>query len=138
MSDLTRFTEAQASNYNDALTEIKNGKKRTHWMWYVFPQIQGLGLSETAKFYSIKDLTEAEEYLNHPVLGKRLIEISKALVSLDGNDPHYIFGSPDDMKLQSSMTLFASLANTDPAFTAVLDKFFNGQKDERTLRILSN
>jgi len=107
-------------------------------MWYVFPQIQGLGLSETAKFYAIKNLTEAEEYIKHPVLGKRLVEISKALLSLDGNDPHYIFGSPDDMKLQSSMTLFTSLANTDPAFAAVLDKFFNGQKDERTLRILSN
>lgn len=135
--NLQRFTEAQAKNYTDALTEIKDGKKRTHWMWYVFPQIQGLGNSEFARFYAIKDLEEAEAYLSHPVLGKRLIEISKALLLLESNDPYQILGSPDDMKLQSSMTLFSLATNTDPVFEEVLKKFYNSEKDPKTLQILA-
>jgi uncharacterized protein (DUF1810 family) len=134
---LQRFTEAQARNYADALTEIKNGKKRTHWMWYVFPQIQGLGNSEFARLYAINDMEEAEAYLNHPVLGSRLKEISNALLQLQSNDAHQIFGNPDDMKLQSSMTLFSLLTNTDPVFEEVLKKFYNGEKDPKTLQILA-
>jgi uncharacterized protein (DUF1810 family) len=134
---LQRFTEAQALNYADALAEIKNGKKRTHWMWYVFPQIQGLGNSEYARLYAINDMEEAEAYLNHPVLGSRLKEISNALLQLQSNDPYQIFGSPDNMKLQSSMTLFSLLTNTDPVFEEVLKKFYNGEKDPKTLQILA-
>ena len=134
---LQRFTEAQAHNYADALAEIKNGKKRTHWMWYVFPQIQGLGNSEFARLYAINDMEEAEAYLQHPVLGSRLIEISNALLKLQSNDPYAIFGSPDDMKLQSSMTLFSLVPNADPVFDKVLQKFYNGEKDSKTSQILS-
>lgn len=133
---LDRFIEAQARNYDDALAEIKRGRKQTHWMWYVFPQIQGLGLSETAKFYAIQDVQEAEAFLKHPVLGSRLIAISNALLALASNDPYKVLGSPDDMKLQSSMTLFGSLPNTDPVFQAVLDKFYSGEKDRKTLQLL--
>ncbi|CAM3790431.1 DUF1810 domain-containing protein [Mucilaginibacter galii] len=133
---LNRFTEAQAKNYADALAEIKNGKKSTHWMWYVFPQIQGLGNSEFARFYAIKDIEEAKVYLAHPVLSERLIEISKAMLELDGNDAYAILGSPDEMKLQSSMTLFSLVPNADPVFDEVLQKYYHGEKDSKTLRIL--
>ena len=135
MSNLKRFIDAQETAYPTALLEIKNGKKRSHWMWYIFPQIQGLGLSETSKFYAIKDITEAEAFLEHPVLGSRLLEISNELLKLKSNDPYQIFGSPDDAKLQSSMTLFAYL-NADAVFEQVLQKFFEGAKDEQTLRII--
>ena len=136
-NNLQRFLDAQARNYNDALTEIKNGRKTTHWMWYVFPQIQGLGLSETAKFYAIEDTQEAEAFLRHPVLGSRLLAISNALLALPGHDPYRILGSPDDMKLQSSMTLFGALPNADPVFQAVLDKFYGGEQDRKTLQLLN-
>jgi uncharacterized protein (DUF1810 family) len=135
-NNLQRFIDAQARNYNDALAEIKNGRKTTHWMWYVFPQIQGLGISETAKFYAIKDEQEAAAFVQHPVLGSRLLAISKALLELASNDPYRILGSPDDMKLQSSMTLFGALPNADPVFQAVLDKFYGGKKDTKTLQLL--
>jgi uncharacterized protein (DUF1810 family) len=135
-NNLDRFIEAQEGSYNRALSEIKNGRKQSHWMWYIFPQIQGLGFSETAMFYAITDIDEAEEYLKHPVLGSRLVEISKELLALPGNDPNKILGSPDDVKLKSSMTLFASLDNTNPVFQQVLDKFNNGAKDQKTLRII--
>ena len=105
-------------------------------MWYIFPQIKGLGFSETSKFYSIANITEAVEYLGHPVLGIRLVEISNQLLQLDGNDANKIFGSPDDLKLRSSMTLFATLPQTDKVFQLVLGKFFNGTKDNKTLQIL--
>ncbi|MBO0360141.1 DUF1810 domain-containing protein [Hymenobacter sp. BT186] len=135
-NNLQRFIDAQARNYNDALAEIKNGRKTTHWMWYVFPQIQGLGLSETAKFYAIEDAQEAEAFVQHPVLGGQLVEISRALLALPGHDPYTVLGSPDDMKLQSSMTLFGALPNADPVFQAVLDKFYSGEKDRKTLQLL--
>ena len=135
-SNLQRFIDAQSRNYNDALTEIKNGRKQTHWMWYVFPQIQGLGVSETAKFYAIQDKQEAEALVQHPVLGSRLLAISQALLALPSNDPYKILGSPDDMKLQSSMTLFGALPNADPVFQAVLDKFYSGKPDAKTLQLL--
>jgi uncharacterized protein (DUF1810 family) len=134
--DLKRFIDAQAANYSDALSEIKGGRKRTHWMWYVFPQIQGLGLSETAKFYALHDAQEAAAFLAHPVLGPRLLDISQALLNLASNDAHAILGSPDDVKLQSSMTLFAALPGADPVFQQVLDKFYRGAKDEKTLRLI--
>jgi uncharacterized protein (DUF1810 family) len=135
--DLNRFLTAQERDYERALTEIKNGLKRSHWMWYIFPQIAGLGLSETSRFYAIKDKAEAEAYLLHPILGSRLIEISKALVDLEDNHATRIFGSPDDLKLKSSMTLFAALPGTDPVFTQVLIKYFNGIKDWETLRLIN-
>lgn len=135
-STLQRFIDAQAVNYQDALAEIKNGHKRSHWMWYVFPQIQGLGISETAKFYALKDAQEAAAFLAHPVLGRRLLEISEALLGLASNDAHGVLGSPDNMKLKSSMTLFAAL-QSNPVFQQVLDKFYGGAKDEKTLRLLA-
>jgi uncharacterized protein (DUF1810 family) len=135
-TDLTRFLSAQERDYVTALAEIQSGRKRSHWMWYIFPQIAGLGYSETSKFYAIKDQQEAEAYLNHPVLGSRLIEISKALLELEDNHATRIFGSPDDMKLKSSMTLFATLPNTDPVFTHILVKYFNGIQDWVTLNLL--
>ena len=135
--DLDRFLKAQQNDYDIALAEIKNGRKRSHWMWYVFPQIQGLGFSETSRYYAIKDIDEAKAFLNHPVLGERLIEISRALVYLKQNDAYSIFGSPDDMKLKSSMTLFASVHGTDMVFQAVLDRFFDGEKDLSTLQALT-
>lgn len=134
--DLDRFIDAQEKSYAIALAEIKKGKKQSHWMWYIFPQVQGLGFSQTSRYYAIQNSSEAAAFLQHPVLGSRLIEISKALLALDANDAHKIFGSPDDMKLQSSMTLFASLPGTDAVFQTVLDKFFNGTGDAATLQIL--
>ena len=136
-STLNRFTEAQQADYEPALAEIKNGLKRGHWMWYIFPQIQGLGFSQTSRFYAIKDKEEAIAYLNHPVLGERLINISNELLKLAISNAHAIFGSPDDLKLRSCMTLFAALPNTDPVFEAVLEKFFGGAGDETTLEILN-
>jgi uncharacterized protein (DUF1810 family) len=133
---LNRFIDAQQTDYQTALSEIKNGKKRSHWMWYIFPQIQGLGFSETSKYYAIKDAAEAQEYLNHSVLGSRLIEICSELLKLKSNDAYSVFGSPDDMKLKSSMTLFAAVRPATPVFQQVLDKFFNGAKDDKTLRLL--
>lgn len=133
---LQRFIDAQERDYTTALTEIKQGRKRSHWIWYIFPQIQGLGYSETSKFYAIKSLQEAEAYLKHPVLGTRLIDISKELLTLESNNATQVMGSPDDVKLKSSMTLFAALNNTDDIFQLVLNKFFNGSKDVQTLRIV--
>jgi uncharacterized protein (DUF1810 family) len=134
---MERFIEAQQHEYKTALSEIHNGRKLSHWMWYIFPQIAGLGFSETSRYYGLKNLQEAKEYLGHPILGKRLIEISAALLDLDTNDAHAVFGSPDNLKLQSSMTLFSSVDNSDPVFQLVLDKFFNGKKDKHTLALLN-
>jgi uncharacterized protein (DUF1810 family) len=136
--DLSRFITAQKSDYEIALAEIKNGRKTSHWMWYIYPQIAGLGMTDTSRFYSIKDSEEAAEYLMHPVLGKRLIEISKELLQLKSNNARMIFGVPDDMKLRSSMSLFASMPGTDPVFQLVLDKFFDGEPDPKTMRILGS
>jgi uncharacterized protein (DUF1810 family) len=133
---LNRFVEAQASSYQTALSEIKAGRKRSHWMWFIFPQIQGLGLSETARFYALADAREAKDYLAHPVLGARLLEICHALLKLAATDAHTIFGSPDDLKLKSSMTLFASLGSS-PVFQQVLDEFYGGAQDDKTRRILA-
>jgi len=135
-NNLKRFISAQEADYQTALSEVKNGRKQSHWMWYIFPQIQGLGFSETSKFYAINDINEAEEFLKHPVLGSRLINICKELLTLKSNDANKIFGSPDDVKLKSSMTLFSSLPDTNPVFQLVLQKFFKGTEDSMTLQII--
>jgi len=137
-TSLSRFITAQENSFENALSEIKNGRKRSHWMWYIFPQIYGLGFSETSKFYALKSDAEATQYLNDPVLGSRLVQISKELLKLPTNDAHEIFGNPDHLKLKSSMTLFAALPGADPVFQAVLDKFFNGESDQRTLELLKH
>ena len=138
MSELDRFIRAQEYNYSDALKEIKNGQKISHWMWYVFPQIKGLGKSDTAKWYAIKNLQEAKDYLNNEILSNRLEQICKALLDLDCNDAYKIFGSPDDMKLKSSMTLFEIAAPDNKIFKRVLDKYFNGERDQKTIEIISS
>ncbi|MBR3749638.1 MAG: DUF1810 domain-containing protein [Firmicutes bacterium] len=137
MYDLSRFLEAQKNAYDTALREIRAGRKRSHWMWYIFPQIQGLGYSAMAQHYAIRDLGEAREYLQHPLLGPRLIEISEALLSLDESDPRRVMGSPDDLKLRSCMTLFQCAAPDQPVFGKVLDKFYGGRPDGRTLEMLN-
>lgn len=135
---LKKFVTAQQRDYLQALSEIKAGRKTSHWMWYIFPQLKGLGYSEMASYYGIKDLTEALAYLQHPVLGKNLIEITTALYNLKSNDAHAIFGSPDDLKLKSSMTLFSQVPGTLPIFDKVLQKFYGGEKDQRTLNLLTD
>jgi len=134
--DLSRFLKAQERDYATALAEIRSGRKRSHWMWYIFPQIAGLGFSDTSKFYALADQEEAEAYFGHPVLGKRLIEISEALIALEDDNVNRILGSPDDLKLKSSMTLFASLPDSNPVFIQVLKKFYNGIADWETQRLL--
>lgn len=132
---LERFVSAQEYDYEIALYEIRKGRKQSHWMWYIFPQIQGLGYSPTAQYYAIENRKEAVEYLKHPILGTRLIEISEALLSLKENDATRIMGYPDDLKLKSSMTLFYAISKND-IFKKVLDKYFEGEMDDKTLKIL--
>ena len=135
-ADLSRFLTAQERDYDRALQEIRSGRKRSHWMWYIFPQIQGLGYSSTAQYYAIRDLNEAKDYLAHPVLGARLKEISSALLELEGLTAHQIFGYPDDLKLCSSMTLFR-LADLDcDLFEKVIEKYYDGEADNLTVRIV--
>lgn len=135
--NLSRFLDAQKEDFEIALNEIKNGRKTSHWMWYIFPQIKGLGQSETSKYYAIKNKREAEKYLEHEILGPRLIEISNALLNLKTDNPVQVFGSIDSVKLKSSMTLFSSIENADPVFQKVLDKYFNGEKDQNTIRLFN-
>ncbi|HEX8426001.1 DUF1810 domain-containing protein [Hymenobacter sp.] len=135
-SSLQRFVEAQETSYSTALSEVKQGRKRSHWMWYIFPQLQGLGMSSTSHYYGLRGAAEAEQYAKHPVLGPRLLTLCEALLQLKGSDATTIMGSPDDMKLKSSMTLFASLPAADPVFQRVLDKFYQGTQDPNTLRLL--
>lgn len=133
--DLDRFLKMQERDYDVALSEIKSGQKRSHWIWYIFPQIKGLGISSMSEYYSIKSVDEAKAYMDHPVLGSRLLEISNALLSLDSNDPQKVMGIPDDMKLCSCMTLFEQVSN-DTVFKKVLEKFYGGKRDKKTLNIL--
>ena len=154
--NLERFVKAQNEygTYELALSEIKAGRKRSHWIWFIFPQLKGLGSSYNAQYYGIEDSNEAKEYLEHPVLGPRLLEISEALLRLQENDPAVVMGgSPDDMKLKSSMTLFAAVSEAvsedvsedvsevasthDSVFHRVLEKFFGGKMDKKTLKIIS-
>ena len=134
-SDLSRFVKAQEHDYAQALREIRAGRKRSHWMWYIFPQIQGLGFSSTAQYYAIRDLNEAKAYLAHPVLGPRLKEISEALLELDGLSAHEIFGYPDDLKLRSCMTLFRMADLNCKVFEQVLEKYYDGEPDRRTVEL---
>ncbi len=134
--DLSRFTSAQESIYDSVLAELRNGRKRTHWMWYIFPQIDGLGHSTTSKHYAIKSLEEARQYLNHPVLGKRLLECAEAVFTIEGRSISEIFGYPDNLKLKSSMTLFACVAAPYSVFARILDKYFNGEQDALTFQLL--
>lgn len=137
MTDLKRFLDAQEDTYSDALAELKAGKKRTHWMWFVFPQVTGLGNSPMAVRYAINSRKEAQDYLGHPLLGSRLRECAEALLSVQGKTANEIMGFPDDLKLKSSMTLFAALSNTDPVFRQVLERYYQGEQDEKTLQILA-
>lgn len=138
MSDLERFVQAQdrADTIGRALRELRAGDKRSHWMWFVFPQLQGLGRSPTAQAYAIADLQEARAYLAHPVLGPRLKECAAALLDLPGHDPTDVLGSTDALKLRSSMTLFALAEPSEPVFRAVLDRYYDGREDEATLGLL--
>ena len=134
-ADLSRFLKAQEQDYEQALREIRSGRKRSHWMWYIFPQIQGLGFSPTAQYYAIRDLQEARDYLAHPVLDARLKEISSALLDLNGLSASEIFGYPDDLKLRSSMTLFRMADLNEPVFLEVLEKYYDGKPDARTVEL---
>jgi len=133
---LSRFVEAQEQNYDQALAEIKSGRKRSHWMWYVFPQLDGLAFSSTSKHYAIKSLDEARAYLQHPVLGPRLLDCADALLQIQGRTAYQIFGSPDDLKLKSSATLFAHVSPAGSVFHQVLAKYYRGGADEKTLQLL--
>lgn len=134
--DLNRFVQAQAPIYADALAELSAGCKRSHWMWFIFPQIDGLGISAATKLYSIKSLDEARAYLAHPLLGARLLECTRTVLALNGKTALDIFGRPDDMKLQSSMTLFAAISPAESVFNDVLGRYFNGERDPRTVELI--
>lgn len=137
-NEINRFIEAQEKDYQQALSEIKLGRKRSHWMWYIFPQFIGLGHSETSKYFAIKSLNEAKEYLDHPILGSRLKEITNVLLTLDTDNANQIFGSPDDLKLKSCMTLFSVVCNEDGnVFKKLIDKYFDNRLDKRTLKLLN-
>ena len=135
--DLQRFLKAQERDYDKALAEIRSGRKRSHWIWYIFPQIRGLGFSTTADYYGIRGLGEAQAYMKDPVLRKRLLEITGALLDLPSADAAAVMGYPDDLKLRSSMTLFSAAAPEEMVFQRVLDKFYDGQPDRKTLEMLS-
>jgi uncharacterized protein (DUF1810 family) len=133
--DLNRFVRAQEGDYAQVLAEIESGRKRSHWMWYVFPQFDGLGFSATSKLYAIKSVAEAQAYLAHPVLGPRLVECAGAVVRVEGRSATDIFGSPDDLKLQSCATLFAALLPASSVFDRLLGKYYGGERDGRTLQL---
>ena len=134
--DLNRFVEAQQDDYERALSEIAGGRKRTHWMWYIFPQIDGLAFSSTSRRFSIKSVEEARAYLDHPVLGPRLLKCAEAVVRVEGRSAVEIFGSPDDLKLKSCATLFASVLPAGSVFDRLLAKYYQGALDEKTLHLL--
>ena len=135
-ADLSRFVEAHDRSYSRALEEIREGRKQSHWMWYIFPQIVGLGLSSTSRFDAIADLEEARAYMQHPMLGAHMIEICGVLLGLSANDAEDVMGYPDDLKLRSSMTLFSQAVPSVKIFQQVLDKYFDGKMDQKTLEIL--
>ena len=134
--DLRRFLTAQERDYHRALAELRAGRKCSHWMWYVFPQCHGLGHTATARLYAIKSLEEARAYLAHPVLGERLLECAAALLEVEGRSAREIMGSPDDLKLRSSATLFAIVSAPGSLFERLLQKYFGGQHDPQTLELL--
>ncbi len=134
--NLSRFVSAQARIYDDVLAELRSGQKRTHWMWFIFPQIEGLGYSATSMHYAIKSEAEARQYLKHSVLGRRLLECAETVLNVEGRSASDIFGYPDDLKLRSSMTLFAYVTDPGSVFARVLDKYFQGKRDAMTLDLL--
>lgn len=133
---LLRFLDAQNQMYLTALDEIQHARKKSHWMWFIFPQLKGLGRSSTAQFYGLRDLEEAVAYWEHPVLGPHLQEMCTALLALNATNANAIFGTPDDLKLRSCMTLFSKVPQGSPVFQKVLDRFFDGVPDARTLALL--
>ena len=134
--ELERFIDAQRGDYDTALNEIRQGRKRSHWIWYIFPNIAGLGYSSTSRYYAIRDLDEARAYLGNELLRVRLEEISSELLKLEAGDAVKIMGSPDNLKLRSCMTLFLKAEPGNRIFASVLDKFFDGEEDSRTVEIL--
>jgi uncharacterized protein (DUF1810 family) len=134
--DLDRFVQAQEGDYERALSEVRAGRKRSHWMWYIFPQYDGLGFSPTSRRYSIKSVAEAQAYLAHPVLGPRLTECAEAALRVEGRSALEVFGSPDDMKLRSCATLFAHVSPAGSVFERLLSKYFDGERDDKTLRLI--
>jgi uncharacterized protein (DUF1810 family) len=134
--DLDRFVQAQARNYEEALSELRSGRKRSHWMWYVFPQFEGLGVSPMSERYAIKSVAEAAAYLAHPILGPRLLECAEAAVRVEDRSAAEIFGCPDDVKLRSSATLFALVSPPGSVFHRILEKYFDGGQDQETLRLV--
>jgi uncharacterized protein (DUF1810 family) len=134
--DLARFVRAQEGDYAQALAELEGGRKRSHWMWYVFPQFDGLGSSATARLYAIKSVAEARAYLAHPILGPRLLECAEAVVRVEGRSATEIFGSPDDLKLKSCATLFDALLPPGSVFDRLLAKYYGGERDGRTLQLV--
>jgi uncharacterized protein (DUF1810 family) len=135
--NLERFVSAQRDVHREALAELRAARKRSHWMWFVFPQFKGLGASPTSQHFAIGSLDEAREYLRHPVLGPRLLECAQALLALDAASASEIFGYPDDLKLKSSMTLFDLAAPGEPVFAAVLDRYFEGERDGKTVSLVN-
>ena len=136
--NLERFVKAQEHSYENALREIRAGRKTGHWMWYIFPQAKGLGFSDMAAYYGIDSLEEARAYLAHPLLGARLLEICQALMDQKGRDAEAIFGYPDVLKLRSCMTLFALVSGEESIFQQVLDAFYHGEKDRRTMALMGD
>jgi uncharacterized protein (DUF1810 family) len=136
--DLKRFLSAQQPIYERVLTELRSGEKRSHWMWFIFPQIKGLGHSPTSQYYAIKSLEEARAYLSHPILGARLVECAEILLGIEGRSADEIFGFPDDLKLKSSMTLFACVTDFTSVFSSVLEKYFDGKRDKGTIKLLGD
>lgn len=134
--DLNRFIDAQRAVYPNVLEELRSGRKRSHWMWFIFPQLAGLGHSETSRFYAISGAAEATAYLNNPLLGARLLECTRTVLERSGQSARAMFGTPDDMKLRSCMTLFASVAPEQVCFQQVLDRFFDGETDAKTIALL--
>jgi uncharacterized protein (DUF1810 family) len=134
--DLARFVDAQARCWADVVAELRAGRKRTHWMWFVFPQLRGLGRSQTASYFGLSGAAEAAAYAAHPLLGERLRECAELVLAADARSAHEIFGSPDDLKLHSSLTLFAQVAPLEAVFGAALERYFGGTRDGRTLELL--
>ncbi len=134
--DLDRFVEAQEATYDTGLSEIRSGRKRSHWMWYVFPQLDGLGSSPMSRRYAVRSLAEAQAYLGHPVLGPRLVECAEAVLGVELRSALAIFGSPDDLKLRSCATLFAEASPSGSVFERILQKYYRGERDPRTLSLL--
>jgi len=136
--NLSRFVDAQEDVYKEAFAEISHGKKESHWMWYIFPQFDGLGFSSTSRYFAIMSVEEAEAYLCHPVLGNRLLQCADAALRIRGSTAIEIFGSPDDMKLRSCATLFAHVSPSESVFEQLLDKYFQGERDTQTLSLLAS